>query len=57
MLALLSLITDAFRVGNFVGYQECVSPVLGVYPVIHALHTVSQVRVCGERAGDTYSYT
>lgn len=26
------------------------SPVLGVYPVVHALHTVSQVRVCGERA-------
>ncbi|KAI5628863.1 proton channel OTOP1 [Silurus asotus] len=43
LLALLSLITDAFRVGNYVGYQECVSPVLGVYPVIHALHTVSQV--------------
>ncbi|KAK3553073.1 hypothetical protein QTP86_031168 [Hemibagrus guttatus] len=43
LLALLSLITDAFRVGNFVGYQECVSPVLGVYPVVHALHTVSQV--------------
>lgn len=51
LLALLSLITDAFRVGNFVGYHKCVSPVLGVYPVVHALHTVSQVRVCGERPG------
>ncbi|TSK87455.1 Otopetrin-1 [Bagarius yarrelli] len=43
LLALLSLITDAFRVGNFVGYQKCVSPVLGVYPVVHAVHTMSQV--------------
>ncbi|XP_076844001.1 proton channel OTOP1 [Brachyhypopomus gauderio] len=43
MLALLSLIMDAFRIGNFVGYQACVSPMLGVYPTVHALHTISQV--------------
>ncbi|XP_066499135.1 proton channel OTOP1 [Hoplias malabaricus] len=43
MLALLSLIMDAFRIGSFVGYQACVSVMLGVYPVVHALHTVSQV--------------
>ncbi|XP_026873135.1 proton channel OTOP1 [Electrophorus electricus] len=43
MLAMLSLIMDAFRIGNFVGYQACVSPMLGVYPAVHALHTISQV--------------
>ncbi|KAM6979833.1 proton channel OTOP1 [Aplochiton taeniatus] len=43
LLALLSLIMDAFRIGYFVGYQSCVSPVLGVYPIIHATHTMAQV--------------
>ena len=43
LLALLSLIMDAFRIGYYVGYQSCVSAVLGVYPVIHATHTVAQV--------------
>ncbi|RXN22225.1 otopetrin-1 [Labeo rohita] len=43
MLALLSLIMDAFRIGYFVGYHSCVSAVLGVYPIVHALHTISQV--------------
>lgn len=44
MLALLSLIMDAFRIGYFVGYHSCISAVLGVYPIVHALHTISQVR-------------
>ncbi|CAM4618741.1 unnamed protein product [Leuciscus chuanchicus] len=43
MLALLSLIMDAFRIGYFVGYHSCISAVLGVYPIVHALHTISQV--------------
>ncbi|CAN9512454.1 unnamed protein product [Ophioblennius macclurei] len=43
LLALLSLIMDAFRIGYYVGYQSCVSAVLGVYPVIHASHTIAQV--------------
>lgn len=43
LLALLSLIMDAFRIGYYAGYQSCVSAVLGVYPVIHATHTVAQV--------------
>lgn len=43
LLALLSLIMDAFRIGYYVGYHSCVSAVLGVYPVIHATHTVAQV--------------
>ncbi|KAJ3601876.1 hypothetical protein NHX12_029638 [Muraenolepis orangiensis] len=43
LLALLSLIMDAFRVGYYVGFNSCVSPVLGVYPVVHATHTVAQV--------------
>lgn len=43
LLALLSLIMDAFRIGYYVGYQSCVSAVLGVYPVIHATHTIAQV--------------
>ncbi|KAI3370344.1 hypothetical protein L3Q82_025114 [Scortum barcoo] len=43
VLALLSLIMDAFRIGFYVGYRSCVSAVLGVYPVIHATHTITQV--------------
>ncbi|KAM9859098.1 proton channel OTOP1 [Aulostomus maculatus] len=43
LLALLSLIMDAFRIGYYVGYQSCVSAVLGVHPVIHATHTIAQV--------------
>ncbi|XP_038827038.1 proton channel OTOP1 [Salvelinus namaycush] len=43
LLALLSLIMDAFRIGYFVGYRSCVSAVLGVYPIIHATHTIAQV--------------
>ncbi|XP_039885115.1 proton channel OTOP1 [Simochromis diagramma] len=43
LLALLSLIMDAFRIGQYVGFQPCVSAVLVVYPVIHATHTMAQV--------------
>ncbi|XP_057701455.1 proton channel OTOP1 [Corythoichthys intestinalis] len=43
LLALLSMIMDVFRIGYYVGYQGCVSAILGVYPVIHASHTISQV--------------
>ncbi|XP_058487432.1 proton channel OTOP1 [Solea solea] len=43
LLALLSLIMDAFKIGHYVGYHPCVSAVLGVYPVIHATHTIAQV--------------
>ncbi|XP_028816336.1 proton channel OTOP1 [Denticeps clupeoides] len=43
LLAVLSLIMDAFRIGFFVGYHTCLSAVLWAYPVVHAIHTVSQV--------------
>ncbi|KAK6493561.1 proton channel OTOP1 [Huso huso] len=43
LLALISLIMDAFRIGYYVGYKTCLSPAVGVYPVIHAVHTISQV--------------
>ncbi|KAJ0023080.1 hypothetical protein NQD34_002979 [Periophthalmus magnuspinnatus] len=43
LLALLSLVMDAFRIGYYVGYHLCVSAVLGVYPVLHAAHTIAQV--------------
>ncbi|KAG9338529.1 hypothetical protein JZ751_025585, partial [Albula glossodonta] len=43
VLALLSLIMDAFRIGHYIGYRKCMSAVLVVYPVVHALHTISQV--------------
>ncbi|XP_064823783.1 proton channel OTOP1-like [Oncorhynchus masou masou] len=43
LLALLSLIMDAFNIGYFVGYRSCLSAVLVVYPIIHATHTIAQV--------------
>ncbi|XP_028657655.1 proton channel OTOP1 [Erpetoichthys calabaricus] len=43
LLAILSLIMDAFHIGYFVGYEQCLSPVIGVFPAVHAVHTISQV--------------
>ncbi|XP_012717582.1 proton channel OTOP1 [Fundulus heteroclitus] len=43
LLAVLSLIMDALKIGYFVGYRSCLSAVLAVYPVIHATHTIAQV--------------
>ncbi|KAI1888331.1 hypothetical protein AGOR_G00183910 [Albula goreensis] len=43
ILAMLSLIMDAFRIGKYVGYKACLSSALVVYPVVHAIHTISQV--------------
>ncbi|XP_041835180.1 proton channel OTOP1 [Melanotaenia boesemani] len=43
LLAVLSLIMDAFRLGYYVGFRSCLSAVLAVYPVIHATHTIAQV--------------
>uniref|UniRef100_A0A3Q2QAZ4 Otopetrin 1 n=1 Tax=Fundulus heteroclitus TaxID=8078 RepID=A0A3Q2QAZ4_FUNHE len=42
LLAVLSLIMDALKIGYFVGYRSCLSAVLAVYPVIHATHTIAQ---------------
>ncbi|XP_013865329.1 otopetrin-1, partial [Austrofundulus limnaeus] len=43
LLAVLSLIMDALRIGYFVGYRFCLSAVIPVYAAIHAIHTVAQV--------------
>ncbi|XP_017160112.1 proton channel OTOP1 [Poecilia reticulata] len=43
LLAVLSLIMDALKIGYYVGYRLCLSAVHVVYPVIHAVHTVAQV--------------
>ncbi|MBN3274009.1 OTOP1 protein, partial [Polyodon spathula] len=43
LLALISIIMDGFQIGYYVGYKACLSPAVGVYPVIHAVHTISQV--------------
>ncbi|XP_035282673.1 proton channel OTOP1-like [Anguilla anguilla] len=43
VLALLSLIMDAFLIGRYVGYKACASAAQAVYPVVHTVHTISQV--------------
>ncbi|XP_014857957.1 PREDICTED: otopetrin-1 [Poecilia mexicana] len=43
LLAILSLIMDALKIGYYVGYRLCLSASHVVYPVIHAIHTVAQV--------------
>ncbi|XP_054883069.1 proton channel OTOP1 [Poeciliopsis prolifica] len=43
LLAVLSLIMDALKIGYYVGYRLCLSAVHVVYPVVHAVHTVAQV--------------
>ncbi|XP_043978727.1 proton channel OTOP1 [Gambusia affinis] len=43
LLAVLSLIMDALKIGYYIGYRLCLSAVHVVYPVIHAVHTVAQV--------------
>ncbi|XP_024124920.1 proton channel OTOP1 [Oryzias melastigma] len=43
VLAVLSLVMDAFRIGYFVGFSSCLSAAYAVYPVVHATHTIAQV--------------
>ncbi|KAM4740718.1 proton channel OTOP1 [Anableps anableps] len=43
LLAVLSLIMDALKIGYYVGYRTCLSAVHAVNPVIHATHTIAQV--------------
>ncbi|XP_060685427.1 proton channel OTOP1 [Hemiscyllium ocellatum] len=43
LFATLSLVLDMFKIGYYVGYSSCLTAVKGVYPAIHAVHTLSQV--------------
>ncbi|XP_029446791.1 proton channel OTOP1-like [Rhinatrema bivittatum] len=43
LFAAITLILDAFKIGYFVGYSECVSVAESVFPVTHSVHTLLQV--------------
>ncbi|XP_027857648.1 proton channel OTOP1 [Xiphophorus couchianus] len=43
LLAVLSLIMDALKIGYYIGYRLCLSEVYVVYPVTHVVHTIAQV--------------
>lgn len=43
MFAVITLIMDAFKIGYFVGYADCLSVTEGIFPITHALHTLLQV--------------
>ncbi|XP_069090905.1 proton channel OTOP1-like [Pleurodeles waltl] len=43
LFAAITLILDSFKIGYFIGYSSCVSITEGIFPVIHAIHTLLQV--------------
>eukprot|EP00061_Rhincodon_typus_P015132 g42645.t1 len=45
LFAILSLVLDMFKFGYYIGYSSCLTATKGIYPAIHAVHTLSQVTV------------
>ncbi|XP_072111988.1 proton channel OTOP1 [Mobula birostris] len=43
LFAILSLVLDMLKIGYYVGYSSCLTDASGAFPVIHAVHTISQV--------------
>ncbi|KAM6220853.1 proton channel OTOP1 [Rhynchocyon petersi] len=43
LFALSTIILGGLKIGYFVGFSECLSATEGVFPVIHAVHTLLQV--------------
>ncbi|XP_078090496.1 proton channel OTOP1 [Mustelus asterias] len=43
LFAILSLVLDMFKIGYYIGYSRCLTAAKGVFPAIHAVHTLSQV--------------
>ncbi|XP_067847555.1 proton channel OTOP1 [Heptranchias perlo] len=43
LFAILSLVLDMFKIGYYIGYSSCLTAAKGVFPVVHAVHTLSQV--------------
>uniref|UniRef100_A0A4W3JE50 Otopetrin 1 n=1 Tax=Callorhinchus milii TaxID=7868 RepID=A0A4W3JE50_CALMI len=43
LFGILSLVLDVFKIGYYIGYSRCLTAAKGVFPVVHAVHTISQV--------------
>ncbi|XP_006008981.1 proton channel OTOP1 [Latimeria chalumnae] len=43
LFAFITLILDSFKLGYFIGYSGCLSAAKGIYSIVHAVFTVSQV--------------
>ncbi|GCB66717.1 proton channel OTOP1 [Scyliorhinus torazame] len=43
LFAILSLVLDMFKIGYYIGYSSCLTVAKGVFPAVHAVHTLSQV--------------
>ncbi|XP_078399478.1 proton channel OTOP1 [Cetorhinus maximus] len=43
LFAILSLVLDMFKIGYYIGYSSCLTAAKGVFPAVHAVHTLSQV--------------
>ncbi|MBZ3877016.1 Otopetrin-1 [Sciurus carolinensis] len=43
LFAIITVILGCFKVGYFIGFSECLPAMEGVFPVIHAVHTLLQV--------------
>ncbi|XP_039767913.1 proton channel OTOP1 [Ornithorhynchus anatinus] len=52
LFAIITLILGSFKIGYFIGFSECLSVTEGVFPVIHAIHTVFQVYFLWSHAKD-----
>ncbi|XP_051901022.1 proton channel OTOP1 [Pristis pectinata] len=43
LFAILSLVLDMLKIGYYIGYSSCLTDANGAFPVVHAVHTISQV--------------
>ncbi|XP_069782742.1 proton channel OTOP1 isoform X3 [Narcine bancroftii] len=43
LFAILSLVLDMLKIGYYIGYSSCLTDANGAFPVVHAVHTLSQV--------------
>ncbi|XP_069488061.1 proton channel OTOP1-like [Ambystoma mexicanum] len=52
LFAVITLILDSFKIGYFIGYSKCITIADGIFPVIHAVHTLLQVYLLWFHAKD-----
>ncbi|XP_055500634.1 proton channel OTOP1 [Leucoraja erinacea] len=52
LFAILSLVLDMLKIGYYVGFSNCLTDANGAFPVVHAVHTLSQVYFLWSHAKD-----
>ncbi|XP_078255923.1 proton channel OTOP1 [Rhinoraja longicauda] len=52
LFAVLSLVLDMLKIGYYIGFSSCLTDATGAFPVVHAVHTLSQVYFLWSHAKD-----